>query len=303
MIEFADILNAAARIAPYALVTPVRTSAALDAISEAQLFFKCENLQVGGAFKFRGAVNAVFALSDEQAKRGVVTHSSGNHGAALARAAKLRGIDAHVVVPEGAVQSKLEAITANSAILHRCAATQTAREDAVAQLLETLGANLVHPYESDMVMAGAGTAALELRHAVPKLEAMLAPVGGGGLISGTAIALDPVDIPLYGVEPEGAADTIASLAAEARITHLVPDTICDGLRAVVGIPNFAIIQEHVLQVLSVSDAQCAQAKDLIAEHLKMLVEPSSATVLAAVLAYPDIFKGKRVGLILTGGNV
>jgi threonine dehydratase len=303
MIVFNDILNAAARIAPFAKVTPIKTSAALDALTGAQLFFKCENLQVGGAFKFRGAVNAVFALSDEQASRGVVTHSSGNHGAALARAAKLRGIIAHVVVPEGAVKSKLEAIEQAGAIVYRCAPTQTARETRVQELIEQLGAYLVHPYESPLVMAGAGTVALELNHALAKLDAVLAPVGGGGLISGTAIALDPLNIPLYGVEPDGAADTIASLAAKARITHLVPDTICDGLRAVVGIPNFAIIQEHVLQVLSVSDAQCVQAQQLISEHLKMLIEPSSATVLAAVLAYPDIFKSRRVGLILTGGNV
>jgi threonine dehydratase len=173
----------------------------------------------------------------------------------------------------------------------------------VDELIEQLGATLVHPYENPHVMAGAGTATLELCHLVKDLQAVMAPVGGGGLISGTAIALDPYDIPLYGVEPEGAADTIASLVANERITHIVPDTFCDGLRAVVGIPNFAIIKEHVLQVLSVSDQQCAAAQALLAEHLKMVVEPSSATVLAAVLAYPDLFRGKRVGLILTGGNV
>jgi threonine dehydratase len=303
MITFTDVLNAAARIAPYARVTPVKTSAALDALAGAALFFKCENLQVGGAFKFRGAVNAVFALSDAQAANGVVTHSSGNHGAALARAAKLRGISAHVVVPEGAVQSKVDAIREAGAIIHRCAATQAARESMTQELMAELGAALVHPYEDPFVMAGQGTAALELQHDVPGLDAVIAPVGGGGLISGTAIALDPVDIPLYGVEPEGAADTIASLAAAERITHIVPDTLCDGLRAVVGVPNFAIISEHVLQVLMVSDAQCLAAQALVAEHLKMVIEPSSATVLAAVLAYPELFKGKRVGLIVTGGNV
>lgn len=303
MITYNQILDAAARIAPYAIVTPIKQSEVLDALAGAHLFFKCENLQVGGAFKFRGAVNAVFALSEEQAKRGVVTHSSGNHGAALARAAKLRGIAAHVVVPEGAVQSKLDAIVQAGAIVYRCAPTQSAREAKVQELIEQLGATLVHPYENPQVMAGAGTATLELCHAVKDLQAVIAPVGGGGLISGTAIALDPFDIPLYGVEPEGAAETIASLIANERITHIVPDTFCDGLRAVVGIPNFAIIQEHVLQVLSVSDAQCAEAQALVAEHLKMVVEPSSATVLAAVLAFPELFKGKRVGLILTGGNV
>jgi threonine dehydratase len=152
-------------------------------------------------------------------------------------------------------------------------------------------------------MAGQGTATLELLTEVPALDAVIAPIGGGGLIAGTAIALDPVDIPLYGVEPEGAADTLASLLAAERITHLVPDTICDGLRAVVGVPNFAIIAEHVLQVLTVSDPQCRDAQAMVAEHLGMVIEPSSATVLAAVLANPALFAGKRVGLILTGGNV
>lgn len=303
MITFTDVLNAAARIAPYARVTPVKTSPALDALAGASLFFKCENLQVGGAFKFRGALNAVFALSDAQAAHGVVTHSSGNHGAALARAAKLRSIAAHVVVPEGAVPSKVDAIRAAGAVIHRCAPTQAARESATQELIAELGVVLVHPYEDPKVMAGQGTAALELQHAVPGLDAVIAPVGGGGLISGTAIALDPVDIPLYGVEPEGAAETVASLLAKERITHIVPDTLCDGLRAVVGVPNFAIIEQHVLQVLTVSDAQCLAAQTLVAEHMKMVIEPSSATVLAAVLAYPELFKGKRVGLIVTGGNV
>jgi threonine dehydratase len=303
MISHADILAAAARIAPYALRTPVKSSAALDALSGASLFFKCENLQIGGAFKFRGAVNAVFALDQAAAARGVITHSSGNHGAALARAAKLRGIVAHVVVPEGAVPSKLEAMRAAGAIVHRCAPTQAAREAMTQDLIAETGATLVHPYEDPRVMAGQGTATLELLAEVPLLEAVIAPIGGGGLIAGTAIALDPVDIPLYGVEPEGAADTLASLLAAERITHLVPDTICDGLRAVVGVPNFAIIAEHVLQVLTVSDAQCRDAQALVAEHLDMVIEPSSATVLAAVLANPALFTGKRVGLILTGGNV
>ena len=303
MIRHADILAAAARIAPYALRTPVKTSAALDALSGAQLFFKCENLQVGGAFKFRGAVNAVFALSDAHASHGVITHSSGNHGAALARAATLRGITAHVVVPEGAVPSKLQAMLAAGAIVHRCAPTQAAREAMTRDLMAETGATLVHPYEDPQVMAGQGTATLELLDEVPALEAVIAPIGGGGLIAGTAIALDPVDVPLYGVEPEGAADTVASLLAKERITHLVPDTICDGLRAVVGVPNFAIISEHVLQVLTVSDAQCREAQALATEHLGMVIEPSSATVLAAVLANPTLFVGKRIGLIVSGGNV
>ncbi len=303
MISHVDILAAVARIAPYALRTPVKSSAALDALSGVSLFFKCENLQVGGAFKFRGAINAVFALDEDVAARGVITHSSGNHGAALARAAKLRGIAAHVVVPEGAVPSKLEAMRAAGAIVHRCAPTQAAREAMTRDLIAETGATLVHPYEDPQVMAGQGSATLELLAEVPSLEAVIAPIGGGGLIAGTAIALDSADIPLYGVEPEGAADTLASLLAKERITHLVPDTICDGLRAVVGVPNFAIIAEHVLQVLTVSDAQCREAQVLASQHLDMIIEPSSATVLAAALANPTLFTGKRVGLILTGGNV
>lgn len=303
MIAHADILDAAARIAPYAVVTPVKVSAALDALCGASLFLKCENLQVGGAFKFRGALNAVFALGDAQAMHGVLTHSSGNHGAALARAAKLRGVAAHVVVPEGAVASKLDNIRNAGAVIHRCAPTQAAREAKTGALQAELGACLVHPYENPWVIAGQGTAVLELQHAVSGLDAVIAPIGGGGLVSGTAIALAPADVAVYGVEPEGAADTVASLAAKRRITDIVPDTLCDGLRAVVGVPNFAIISQHVRQVLVVSDAQCLAAQKLVSEHLKMVIEPSSGTVLAAVLAYPELFKGKRVGLILTGGNV
>ena len=303
MITYSDILAAAERIRPFALKTPVKTSAALDALSGARLFFKCENLQVGGAFKFRGAVNAVFALDDAIAEKGVITHSSGNHGAALARAAKLRGITAQVIVPEGAVQSKLDAMLAAGAVIHRCAPTQAAREAMTRECIAETGATLVHPYEDPKVMAGQGTAALELLAEVPQLDAVIVPVGGGGLIAGTAVALDPADVPLYGVEPEGAAETVASLLAKERITHLLPDTLCDGLRAVVGVPNFAIISEHVLQVLTVSDAQCLAAQDLVRQHLQMVIEPSSATVLAAVLANPALFKGRRVGLILTGGNV
>jgi threonine dehydratase len=303
MIRHADILEAAARIAAYARMTPVKTSAALDALSGASLFFKCENLQIGGAFKFRGALNAVFALSDAQAVHGVITHSSGNHGAALARAAKLRGIEAHVVVPEGAVQSKVDAIRDAGAIIHRCVPTQAARETMTRELMAGHGAALVHPYEDPKVMAGQGTAVLELRQQAPELDVVIAPVGGGGLISGTALALDSCGVALYGVEPEGAADTVAGLAAGERITHIVPDTLCDGLRAVVGVPNFAIISEHVQQVLTVSDAQCLAAQSLVAEHLRMVIEPSSATVLAAVLAYPGLFGNQRVGLIVTGGNV
>jgi threonine dehydratase len=303
MIAYADIQAAATRIAPYAVRTPVKTAAALDALSGASLFFKCENLQVGGAFKFRGAVNAVFALPEGVAVRGVATHSSGNHGAALARAARLRGIAAHVVVPIGSVPSKVAAIKNAGAQMHECQNNQAAREAMTHAVIAETGASLVHPYENPQVMAGQGTACMELLVDVPNLDALLAPVGGGGLLAGTAIALQSSSIVLYAVEPEGAADTAASLAAGKRISQFVPNTICDGLRTLVGVPNFEIIQKRVRRVLLVSDAQCLAAQTLATEHLGMLIEPSSATVLAAVLANPELFAGQRVGLIVTGGNV
>ncbi len=303
MIQYSDIQAAAERIAPFAQRTPVIVSAALDALTRATLFFKCENLQHGGAFKFRGAVNAVFALDQAIAADGVATHSSGNHGAALARAAKLRGITAHVVVPVGSVPSKVAAINNAGATMYECANNQAAREAMTADVIARTGASLVHPFENPYVMAGQGTACLELLADAPNLEAVLAPVGGGGLLAGTAVALSNASVLLYGVEPEGAADTAASLLAGERLTQFVPNTLCDGLRTLVGVPNFEIIRQRVSQVLVVSDAQCIAAQKLVVEHLDMLIEPSSGTVLAAVLAYPEHFAGKRVGLILSGGNV
>jgi threonine dehydratase len=303
MIRLADIHSAATRIAPYARRTSVKVSAALNTLARATLFFKCENLQVGGAFKFRGAVNAVFALDEAIASHGVATHSSGNHGAALARAAKLRGIEAHVVVPVGSVPSKVAAIQNAGATIYACANNQTAREAMTQEVIARTGASLVHPFENPQVMAGQGTACLELLADAPNLQAVLAPVGGGGLLAGTAIALGSTPVVLYGVEPDGAADTAASLLAGERLTQFVPNTLCDGLRTLVGVPNFEIIRQHVRQVLVVTDAQCIAAQALVAEHLGMVIEPSSATVLAAVLANPELFAGKRVGLIVTGGNV
>ena len=302
---FTDVLAAAARIAPYARRTPVHRSRALDALAGAQLHFKCENLQRSGAFKFRGACNAVMALDEASAARGVVTHSSGNHGAAVALAARLRGIPCHVVVPEGAVASKLAAIQAYGAVLHRCPPGTPAREAATARLQAETGATLVHPYTHPQVIAGQGTAALELLAEAGPLDALLAPLGGGGLLSGTAITARARagDIAVYGAEPEGAADGIASLAAGRLVTDIVPDTICDGLRGSLGAPNLALLQRHRAELLPVSDAEVIAAMRLAWERLKLVIEPSSATVLAAVLRHRDRFAGRRVGLILSGGNV
>jgi threonine dehydratase len=302
---FDDVLAAAARIAPHAHVTPVLRSRSLDALAGAELHFKAEHLQRVGAFKFRGACNAVWALPPEAAARGVVTHSSGNHGAALALAARGRGIPCHVVVPEGAVPGKLAAIEAHGATLHRCAPTQAAREAACAELQQRTGAVLVHPYTDPQVIAGQGTAALELLNASGPLDAVIVPVGGGGLASGTALAVAALAprCRLFVAEPAGADDTARSLQRGERITGFVPDTICDGLRALVGTPDLALLQAHGVEALTVDDADTAAAMRLLWERAKQLVEPSSATVLAAVLRHRGRFAGQRVGLVLSGGNV
>jgi threonine dehydratase len=303
--SFDDIRDAAARIAPYATVTPVLRSAALDALAGAALYFKCENLQRGGAFKFRGACNAVWSLGAEEAARGVVTHSSGNHGNALALAAATRGIAAHVVVPEGAVRAKLEAIERAGATIHRCAPTQAAREATAAEVQAQTGAVLVHPYADPRVMAGQGTLALELLNQVDNLDALITPVGGGGLASGVAIAAHGIDptLPLFGAEPQGADDAARSLAQGERVTSVVPDTLCDGLRALVGEPNLAALRTHRVEVITVSDVETVAAMRLLWQELKQVVEVSSATVLAALLKRRDHFAGRRIGLVLTGGNV
>lgn len=303
--SFEQIRDAAARIAPHARVTPVLRSVTLDELSGAELYFKCEHLQRGGAFKFRGACNAVWTLSDEQAAHGVVTHSSGNHGNALALAAATRGIAAHVVVPEGAVRAKVEAIERAGAILHRCAPNQAAREAMAAEVQRATGAIMVHPYADTRVMAGQGTLALELLQQVEGLNALITPVGGGGLASGVAIAAHAIDpaLPLFGAEPQGADDAAQSLAQHARVTTVVPDTVCDGLRALIGERNLDALRAHRVDVITVSDAETIAAMQLLWSELKQVVEVSSATVLAAILKRPERFAGRRIGVVLTGGNV
>ena len=302
---FDDVLAAAARIAPHAHATPVLRSSALDALAGCQLHFKAEPLQRTGAFKFRGACNAVWALDDATAARGVVTHSSGNHGAALALAAGTRGIACHVVVPEGANAAKLANIARYGAILHTCAATIDAREAAAARVQADTGATLIHPYTHPHVIAGQGTAALELINAHGPLDALVAPVGGGGLLSGTAIATAATapGCRIVGAEPEGAADTAASLAAGERRIDVVPDTVCDGLRGTLGQPNFDLLRAHRVDVVTVPDAGTLAAMRLLWQCLKLLVEPSSAIALAAILRQPERFAGQRVGVLLSGGNV
>ncbi|HET7563336.1 MAG TPA: pyridoxal-phosphate dependent enzyme, partial [Rhodanobacteraceae bacterium] len=304
-IGLAQVRAAAARIAAHAQPTPVLRNDVLDARAGARLFFKCEHLQRSGAFKFRGACNAVWSLSDEEAARGVVTHSSGNHGAALALAAQTRGIPAHIVVPEGAVAAKLANIERASGIIHRCAATQAAREEACARVQRDTGATLVHPYADARVIAGQGTLALELLQQVPDLDVLIAPVGGGGLISGCAIVVAALSTStvVVGAEPAGADDALQSLRRGERITDIVPHTVCDGLRATIGAPNFALLREHHVDIIGVDDDATLAAMRLLWAELKQTVEPSSAVVLAALLAQRERFAGQRIGLVLTGGNV
>lgn len=304
-VTLADVRDAAARIASHAQVTPLLRSRSLDALAGAELFFKGEHLQRMGAFKFRGACNAVWSLDEDTARRGVVTHSSGNHGAALALAASTRGIACHVVVPAGAVKAKLDAIERYGATLHPCAATLAAREATAAQVQSATGASLVHPYTDERVIAGQGTAGLELMQQSGGIDVLIAPVGGGGLISGCAIATRGIDagVSVYAAEPEGAPDAYESFRRGERFTDIVPDTIADGLRGAIGEINYSLMREHVKAVLPVSEAEIVAAMRLIWERLKQVVEPSSATALAAILRHRDYFAGKRVGVVLSGGNV
>lgn len=300
-----DIRDAAVRIAGHARRTPVLTSRSLDALTGARLFFKCENLQRVGAFKFRGACNAVRSLDDATAARGVVTQSSGNHGAAVALACQERGVAATVVVPRSAPAVKLAAIRAFGARIVPCEVAQSDRDRVTAQVLSEQGGDLVHPYNDGRVIAGQGTATLELLDDVPDLDVLVAPVSGGGLLSGACLAghgLRP-DLQLYGAEPEGAADAHDSLAAGQRITGRVAETICDGLRAELGTLTFPVLASHLSGVLVVPDAETIAAMRLIWERLKLVAEPSAAITLACVMRHPECFAGRRVGLILSGGNV
>jgi threonine dehydratase len=247
----------------------------------------------------------VWSLDEAAAQRGVVTHSSGNHGAALALAARTRGIPAHVVVPEGAVKSKLAAIEAYGATLHFCAPTMAAREAAAAAVQARTGASLVHPFTDPRVIAGQGTAVLELLQQAGPLDAVLAPVGGGGLIGGSAVAAHGLDarIALFAAEPEGAPDAYESLRRGTRFTDFVPATVADGLRGVIGEINFDLLRAHAVNVLPVSEDEIVAAMRLAWGRLKQTIEPSSATVIAALQRHRERFAGLRVGVVLSGGNV
>jgi threonine dehydratase len=293
------------RIRAYIHHTPVLTSSRLDAANEAALFFKCENFQKIGAFKARGATNAVFSLDDDTARRGVATHSSGNHGAAVARAAKLRGIPSHIVMPSNSAKVKVRAVESFGAQIVFCEPTEAAREAACAEVIKNTRATLIHSFENEDVMAGQGTATVELLEDVSDLDLVICPVGGGGLLSGTAIAAKSMrlKIKVIAAEPENVDDAAQSFRA-GRLFHTEKKfTIADGLRTNVGTPNFAIIQRYVDDIVTVSEEAIVSAMRTILETMKIIVEPSAAVPYAAVAERKIDIAGRRIGIILTGGNV
>ena len=299
------IREAHARIVPYIHRTPVLSSSILNEKVGAELFFKCENFQKVGAFKARGACNAVMSLSDEQTRRGVVTHSSGNHGAALAWAARLRGIKATVVVPNNAPAPKKMAIQAYGANVVYCEPNVVARETATHKLIAEFGYELIHPFDDDRVIAGQGTAALELLQQHPELDMVIAPLGGGGLLSGTSIAAKGIKpgILVFGAEPAGADDGYRSFASGKLVTEATPNTICDGLRTVLSPRTFNIISQNVDGIGLASEENVIKAMRQSWELLKIIIEASCSPPLGAILQGSIEVKGKRVGIILTGGNV
>jgi threonine dehydratase len=301
-----DIIRAAhERIRPYIHRTPVLTSSRLDVASEALLFFKCENFQKVGAFKARGATNAVFALDDEIARRGVATHSSGNHGAAVARAAQLRGVPAHIVMPSNSAKVKIRAVESYGAHVVFCEPTEQAREMKCAEVIEKTDATLIHSFENEHVIAGQGTAAMELLEDITDLDVIMCPVGGGGLLSGTAIAAKSMrpKIKVLAVEPANADDAAQSFRAGRRLVTEKKFTIADGLRTNIGEPNFAIVQRYVDNIVTVTEEAIVSAMRTIWETMKIVVEPSAAVPFAAIQQRKIDIVGERVGIILTGGNV
>jgi threonine dehydratase len=300
-----DVRQAAKRIQPFVHRTPILTCSTLNVMCGAELFFKCENFQKVGAFKIRGATNAVFSLDQEKAAHGVATHSSGNHGAALALAGQWRGTKVYVVMPESAPQVKRDAVAHYGAEIFFCKPTLKAREEELAKVVDRTGAAFVHPYNDYRVISGQGTAALELCEDITKLDVVMTPVGGGGLLSGTAIAVCALSpkTHIIAAEPERADDAFRSFHAGKIIPVDNPDTIADGLRTSLGDLTFPIIKRHVKNIFTVSEEGIVTAMRTMWERMKIVVEPSAAVPLGVILAKRSEFAGKRIGVILSGGNV
>jgi threonine dehydratase len=300
-----DMLAAHERVKPYIHRTPVLTSSFLDDLTGAKLFFKCENFQKAGAFKVRGASNAVFGLSDEMAKKGVATHSSGNHALSLSYAAGRRGIPCHVVMPRTAPQAKKDAVIGYGGIITECEPSTSSREEVFARVEAETGAEFVHPYNDHRVIAGQGTCSRELIEQVEGLDAVVAPIGGGGMISGTCLTLSNLapNVKIYAAEPDQADDAARSFRAGHIIADDAPDTVADGLKVPLKELTWHFVSNHVTDILTCSEQEIIDAMKLIWKRMKIVMEPSSAVPLATILKNKDIFAGKRVGVIITGGNV
>jgi threonine dehydratase len=303
--SFDDVLEAHQRIEPYIHRTPVLTSSYLNQQIGAEIFFKCENLQKVGAFKARGAVNAVFGLGDAEAARGVATHSSGNHAGALSYAAARRGTHATVVMPYTAPETKKAAVRSYGGEILECEPTQAAREAMLAQVIADTGADMVHPYDDPRVIAGQATCVLELQQDIAGLDAVVAPIGGGGLISGTCLTLAAVapKTRVYAAEPANADDAYSSFQAGEIIEQDAQQSVADGLKTNLKPRTWHFVSRHVEDILLASENEILDAMYLTWERMKIIIEPSSAVPLAVMLKHRDLFRGQRVGVIITGGNV
>lgn len=304
-VTLVEIQQAAERIRPFVHRTPVLTNESLNQRVGAQVFLKCENMQKVGAFKFRGACNAVFSLSDEEAKHGVVTHSSGNHAQALALAARLRGIPAYIVMPDNAPQVKKDAVAGYGGKITFCQPTLEARESTMERIRLETGAIVVHPYDNERVIAGQGTAALELLTEIPNLDAVIAPVGGGGLLSGTSIAAKgrKPGIRVLAAEPEMADDAYRSMQEGKIVPSVNPKTIADGLRTSLGALTFPVIRQNVEQIVTVSERGIIEAMRFVWERVKIVIEPSAAVAVGVLWEKKIDVAGLKIGVILSGGNV
>jgi threonine dehydratase len=303
--SLADMLIAHERIKPHIHRTPILTSRVINELSGAELFFKCENLQKGGAFKARGASNAVFGLTDAQAVNGVATHSSGNHGTCLSYAAGRRGIPCTVVMPRTAPQTKKDAVRGYGGKVVECEPSTTSREAVFAEVVAETGAEFVHPYNDPRVIAGQGTCSKELIEQVDGLDAVIAPIGGGGMVSGTCLTLSNLapQIKIYAAEPEQADDAYRSFRAGHIIADDAPNTVADGLKVPLKELTWHFVSKHVTDIFTASEQEIVDAMKLIWKRMKIVMEPSSAVPLATILKNRDVFAGKRVGVIITGGNV
>ena len=300
-----SIESAAARIAPYIHRTPIMTNKSINELSGLDLYFKCENFQKIGAFKIRGGMNASLQLTPEQMEKGVATHSSGNHAQALAFAAKMLGIKAYIVMPESSPQVKVNAVRGYGAEVTICASNQAARESTLQEIVDRTGATFIHPYDNDEVITGQATCVKEMIEAIPDIDIVVTPVGGGGLLSGTCLGAHyfKPGLKVYAGEPEGAADAVLSIQSGKVEKAPFINTIADGLMTTLSDRTLAIIKAHVSDILLVSDDEIKAALRLVYERMKIIIEPSCAVPLAAVLKNPALFKGKKVGIILSGGNV